>query len=95
MPAVLIDKPPERSEAMWLSLKSYIIRERQKKKQGRSIIYNPLKLITDPIQVKSNGKRSLLLSVNAKSSSRSHQKTIAIVSKLKIANPQVLNYVYS
>lgn len=54
MPAVLIDKPPERSEAMWLSLKSYIIRERQKKKQGRFIIYNPLRTYhgTNPSQVK-------------------------------------------
>uniref|UniRef100_A0A1B6FG78 G protein pathway suppressor 2 n=2 Tax=Proconiini TaxID=565685 RepID=A0A1B6FG78_9HEMI len=34
MPAVVVvDRPPQRSEAMWLALKAHIIRERQKKKQ--------------------------------------------------------------
>ncbi|XP_054258081.1 G protein pathway suppressor 2 [Macrosteles quadrilineatus] len=33
MPAIVIDKPPQRSEAMWQALKAHIIKQRQKKKQ--------------------------------------------------------------
>jgi metal-responsive CopG/Arc/MetJ family transcriptional regulator len=33
MPAVVVGRP-KRSEAMWEALKTHIIRERQKKKQG-------------------------------------------------------------
>lgn len=33
MPAVVIGRPPQKSDAMWAALKAHIIRERQKKKQ--------------------------------------------------------------
>lgn len=36
MPAVVVGRP-KRSEAMWEALKTHIIRERQKKKQGTTI----------------------------------------------------------
>lgn len=36
MPAVVVGRP-KRSEAMWEALKTHIIRERQKKKQGTNI----------------------------------------------------------
>jgi len=36
MPAVVVGRP-KRSEAMWEALKTHIIRERQKKKQGTTL----------------------------------------------------------
>jgi hypothetical protein len=37
MPAVVVGRP-KRSEAMWEALKTHIVRERQKKKQGTPYI---------------------------------------------------------
>lgn len=35
MPSVVAGQPPQKSDAMWAALKAHIIRERQKKKQGK------------------------------------------------------------
>jgi len=34
MPAILGGPPPQRNEQMWQGLKTHIMRERQRKKQG-------------------------------------------------------------
>lgn len=44
MPAILVG-PPQRNEQMWQALKTHILRERQRKKQGVYTVERPVSLL--------------------------------------------------